>query len=117
MHAYISIHEDTHTFTIIGTWPTVLAKLPARLPSINHSNVAESFALYDEARSLHYNITAHTIWYLSTGTKATNVHACTHTHTHTHIHTHRYARMHTRAHTRTHLRRIQFHRFTVHIGL
>ena len=40
---------------MIGTWPTVLVRVPAGLPSINQPNVAESFALYDEPRSLHYN--------------------------------------------------------------
>jgi len=44
VHMYIPIY-GTHTFTMIGTWPTVLVKVPAGLPSINHPNVAESFAL------------------------------------------------------------------------
>ena len=50
------MHTFNPTFTMMGTWPTVLVKLPAGLPSINQPNVAESFALYVEARSLHYDI-------------------------------------------------------------
>ena len=95
------IHEDICTFTIMGIWPTVLVNVPARLPSINHSNVAESFALYVEARSLHYSKTAHIITNSNTHIVLfMHVHT-QHIHTHTRTRTHTHTRMHTYTHTHT----------------